>query len=360
MKPLKITIATGGTGGHIYPALALASALKNKGHLISFIGNDNKMEATLVPHANFDFYPIKNRGFFGNPIQKIVAIFAQIPPMLKSMQLLKRLQSDRVVVFGGYVSIPVGLAAALKGIPLFLHEQNAIAGLANKVLEPFAKAIAVSYPHSIHDFKTSKTKFLGNPRGALFEKQTNKEAFYSTLGLDSIKETVLLVMGSQGSETINEILKQLVNDESIRNYQMIVVVGKKHYEGFMQDVRINKNVCVVDTINQLEALSYVNLIVCRAGATTVSEIIAAQVPAIFIPSPYVVKNHQFKNIEPLIKQDAAWLLQEKDCSKESLLASINQALNDNQQYLLKQKNMQFFQTPNALSDFIEMIEQDNE
>lgn len=360
MKSLKITIATGGTGGHIYPALALASALKNKGHIVNFIGNDSKMEAILVPQANFDFYSIKNRGLVGNPIQKIVAIFAQILPTFKSMQLLKKLQTDRVVVFGGYISIPVGLAAALKGIPLFLHEQNAIAGLANKVLEPFAKAIAVSYPHSVHDFKASKTKFLGNPRGALFEKQTDKEAFFTHLGLDVTKKTVLLVMGSQGSETINEILKQLVNDDSKRDYQMIVVVGEKHYSEFVQNVNTKKGVAVVGTINQLEALSYVDLIVCRAGATTVSEVVAAQVPAIFVPSPYVVKNHQFKNIEPLIKQDAAWLLQEKDCNKENLLTAINQAFSDINQYLLKQKNMQMFQTPNALGDFVEMIEHNYE
>lgn len=354
MKNQKIIIATGGTGGHIYPAITLAKALQNKGHDVSFIGNKDKMEATLIPQHGFAFYSIVNRGLVGNPIQKIMAIVAQIKPMFNSKKILKQLHADKVVVFGGYVSIPVGFAAVLSKIPLILHEQNAIPGLANKILAPFAKAIAVSYPHSVSDFKHKNVQFTGNPRGSLMPPETDREAFFNAYKLSSEKKTVLFVMGSQGSETVNEVLKQYATSSKEMNYQIILVTGKNHYKDFISTVSSNDQLAIVDHIAQTEALHYVDAIVCRGGATTVSEVIGANIPALFIPSPYVVKNHQYENIKPLLQKDAAMMIKEQELTVELLKEKIDVLLSEKTSSTCKE-NMRIFATENACKDVLQLV-----
>lgn len=356
MKNKTIVIATGGTGGHIYPGITLADALKDKGYDVSFIGNKSKMEATLVPNAGYAFYGITNQGLVGNPIIKILRILAQVFPTISSIKHLQKIKPSRVVVFGGYVSIPVGIAAGLCRIPLFLHEQNAMAGLANKVLAPLAKGIAVCYPTTLDQFKNKKTYLIGNPRGSLFKKHDDKESYFETFNLNPQLETVLIVMGSQGSETINSQLKQFVPMLSEDSFQVILVTGKKHYADFIEGLDIPSSCAIVEHIDQLRALSYVDLMVCRAGATTVSEVIAAGVPAIFVPSPYVANNHQLKNVEALLHAEAALLLEEKDFTPDALLTTIHQVLDDEELQGSLIVNLQTLATPNATDRMIEMIE----
>lgn len=356
MKKRNIMVVTGGTGGHIYPALTLADALKSRGHEVAFIGNDHKMEADLVPAAGFKFYGIKNQGLVGNPLQKILILLAQIKPTLKSIKLLKQAQSEMVIGFGGYVSIPVGLAAAYLKLPLYLHEQNAISGTANRILQRFAQQVAVSYPTTINEFKAGKARFIGNPRGALFKPQNDAKGFFGDLNLDPNRFTILIVMGSQGSETINDYLKTMIPLVKDKAYQLIIVSGAKHYHEFMDDLDVPANVKIMEHINQLESLSYINGIVCRGGATTVSEVIAAQIPAIFIPSPYVVKNHQFKNIEPLIDAQAAYYVPEANLDAQVLVAELDRLFEDKLTYQRIKENIKAFQTPSAIDDFIALID----
>lgn len=356
MKNRSIVIATGGTGGHIYPGITLANALKEKGYKVSFIGNKNKMEASLVPQAGFSFYGITNQGLVGNPLVKVIRIISQIFPTIASIRYLRKIKPSRVVVFGGYVSIPVGLAAWLCRIPLYLHEQNSMAGLANKVLAPFAHGIAVCYSSTLSQFKNKNTVLIGNPRGSLFVKRDDKEVYFNEHHLNPHLQTVLIVMGSQGSETINNHLKTLVPMLRNESFQAILVTGSNHYQEFMNDLTIPKNCMIVEHIDQLRVLSYIDLIVCRAGATTVSEVIAAGVPAIFVPSPYVANNHQLVNVKALLDADAAILLEEKDFTPDSLLSAIRGVLNNEDTSKRLMNNITRLATPHATEALIEMIE----
>lgn len=356
MKNKNIVIATGGTGGHIYPGIALADALVAKGYTVSFIGNKTKMEATLIPQANYSFYGIHNQGLTGNLVVRLIRIVSQIIPTLASISLLRSIRPSAVVVFGGYVSIPVGLAAWLMRIPLFLHEQNAMAGLANKVLAPLAKGIAVCYPSTVNAFKNNNVQVLGNPRGSLFVKRMDKQAYFASINLNPDVFTVLIVMGSQGSETINATLKETIPSLSDEPFQVILVTGNKHYGSFIKELTIPKNIVILEHVDQLRVLSYIDCIVARAGATTVSEVIAAQVPAIFVPSPYVANNHQLKNVEALIAENAALLLEEKDFDADSLVTMIHKVYDDRQLQKQLSYNLQALATPHASENFIKMIE----
>lgn len=356
MKNKSIVIATGGTGGHIYPGITLADALKDKGYDVSFIGNKAKMESTLIPKAGFPFYGISNQGLVGNPLVKIVRIISQVFPTIASIKHLVKIKPSRVVVFGGYVSIPVGIAAWICRIPLFLHEQNAMAGLANKVLAPLSKGIAVCYPTTIKQFSNKRTYLIGNPRGSLYKQYNDKEAFLNTLNLKPTIATVLIVMGSQGSETINSHLKSFVPLLKNESLQVILVTGKKHYKSFVNDLDMPNNCAILEHIDQLRALSYVDVMVTRAGATTVSEVIAAEVPAIFVPSPYVANNHQLKNVEALLEAKACLLLEEKDFTSSTLLRTIHSILDNDKTKKTLSENLKALATPDATNKLIEMIE----
>lgn len=356
MKNKKTVIATGGTGGHIYPALTLADQLKVKTIDVAFIGNQNNMESTIVPAHGYDFYPIQNKGLTGSMLMKIWRMIAQIGPTIVCMRLLHKIKPDRVVVFGGYVSIPVGFAAFLSRIPLVLHEQNAIAGLANRVLAPFASKIAVSYFETVDQFPKKKVVLTGNPRGSIFKQYMEKESFLKDIGFKSDLPLVLIVMGSLGSETINEQLKAFVPMMNEGRFQVIIATGHKHYEDFTRNLQLNPFVHVTGQVNQIEALSYTDLVVCRGGATTVSEIIAAQMPAIFVPSPFVVKNHQYLNVKPLIDKDAGLLLLESDFTATTLYKKVVETL-DHQVLLQAIKaNLKTLTKVNAIDDLIDLIE----
>jgi UDP-N-acetylglucosamine--N-acetylmuramyl-(pentapeptide) pyrophosphoryl-undecaprenol N-acetylglucosamine transferase len=356
MKNKSIIIATGGTGGHIYPGITLADALRAKGYDVSFVGNKTKMEATLVPKAGFAFYSITNQGLTGTPLIKIVRVLSQIFPTITSIKHLRKIKPSSVVVFGGYVSIPVGLAAWICRIPLFLHEQNSIAGLANKVLAPFAKGIAVSYPSTQSAFKNKNIQFIGNPRGSLFIKHDDKASYFELLNLKVDIPTVLIVMGSQGSETINAHLKLFVPLLANESFQVILVTGTKHYQDFVAGLVIPNNCIILEHVDQLRVLSYIDLIVARAGATTISEVIASKVPAIFVPSPYVANNHQLKNVEALLEVDAALLLEEKDFTSDSLIHVIHKILDNETRRKQLSHHLESLATPHATEKMIEMIE----
>ncbi len=356
MKNNKIVIATGGTGGHIYPAIALAQQLKENQVEVSFIGNQQNMEATIVPKHGFAFYAIKNKGLNGSLLMKIWRMISQIGPTFVCMGLLRKVKPSRVIVFGGYVSIPVGLAAYFSRIPLILHEQNAIAGLANRVLAPFATKIAVSYDQTKNQFPIKKTVFTGNPRGTLFKQLTEKTLFLDKIGFTQDLPLVLIVMGSLGSETINEQLKALIPMTQKGKFQVLIATGIQHFEDFKQTVELNPYVYITGQVNQLEALSYTDLIVCRGGATTVSEIIASQMPAIFVPSPYVVKNHQFKNVEPLIEHEAGILLLEKDFKADVLYQLIIDTLNNDKLLQQIKSNLKPLMKVDAIDHIIDIIE----
>lgn len=322
---MKIVMATGGTGGHIYPALSLADYLRdNYNSEVVFVGNSNKMEANIIPSKGYKFIGINAQGLTGNIVNKLMAFSKTYLASFNCVKILKEERADIVVGFGGYVSYPVALAAKRLKIPFILHEQNSIPGKANLMLAKHSEKIVVCYPEAFKSFPKDKTLLLGNPRSTDVLKVKENRELLTEIGLDKDKKTVLIVMGSLGSETIAEVVKQSLEQLQDKEYQLIFVTGEKVYDKY-QSLKFS-NVAVVPYIDQMAYLKSIDLIIARGGATTASEILAAGIASIIIPSPYVANNHQYINATYLKDNNAAIIIEEKDLTADILVETIDTIL----------------------------------
>lgn len=348
----KIIIATGGTGGHIYPALALAQIWKEQqpDTEIVFIGNDDRMEAQIVPDAGYRFLPVHASGFTGSVMNKVKAVARMLRSATKIKGYLKEEKPDLLIGFGGYVTAPAAMAAKSLHIPFMLHEQNSIIGKANKLVAKDADGIVTCYQKAEDDFALPTTKLLGNPRATLAARVKKDEAYFSSLGLDPAKKTILIVMGSLGSSSVNELMKTALSkvDPSL---QIVYVCGKDN-AGALADFQGMDHVHAVGYVDALRLYGMLDGMVCRAGATTLAELTALGIPAVIIPSPYVAENHQFYNAKMLTDANAAVMLEEKDLNADSLCAAISQAFLDEDRRQTLKKNAQALGKPNAAYDIV--------
>ena len=327
---MKVVISAGGTGGHIYPALAIINKIKEKEPNSEFlyIGTHNRMEKDIIPERGI---PFKSIEMYGLNRKHLLKNFKTASALCKSYKKckkwIKEFNPDVVIGVGGYVTGPVIYAASKLGYPTFIHEQNSVPGKCNLFLSSKVTKIGISLPASKNDFPKDKTVFTGNPCGedALKVSPINKK----DIGLDEHKKLVLIVMGSLGSEKVNEYLVHTMNLFRGKDYEVMFVTGKNNYEEISKQ-SFPKNVHVVPYIDGLTRLmKKTDLMVSRAGASTLSEIIALKVPSILIPSPYVTNNHQYKNAMDLIKRNAAVLLEEKDLQGDTLVRQIDILMRDN-------------------------------
>ena len=327
---MKVVISAGGTGGHIYPALAIINKIKEKEPNSEFlyIGTHNRMEKDIIPERGI---PFKSIEIYGLNRKHLLKNFKTASALCKSYKKckkwIKEFNPDVVIGVGGYVTGPVIYAASKLGYPTFIHEQNSVPGKCNLFLSSKVTKIGISLPASKNDFPKDKTIFTGNPCGedALKVSPINKK----DLGLNEHKKLVLIVMGSLGSEKVNEYLVHTMNLFRGKDYEVMFVTGKNNYEEISKQ-SFPKNVNVVPYIDGLTRLmKKTDLMVSRAGASTLSEIIALKVPSILIPSPYVTNNHQYKNAMDLIKRNAAVLLEEKDLQGDTLVRQIDILMRDN-------------------------------
>ena len=327
---MKVVISAGGTGGHIYPALAIINKIKEKEPNSEFlyIGTHNRMEKDIIPERGI---PFKSIEIYGLNRKHLLKNFKTASALCKSYKKckkwIKEFNPDVVIGVGGYVTGPVIYAASKLGYPTFIHEQNSVPGKCNLFLSSKVTKIGISLPASKNDFPKDKTVFTGNPCGedALKVSPINKK----DIGLDEHKKLVLIVMGSLGSEKVNEYLVHTMNLFRGKDYEVMFVTGKNNYEEISKQ-SFPKNVHVVPYIDGLTRLmKKTDLMVSRAGASTLSEIIALKVPSILIPSPYVTNNHQYKNAMDLIKRNAAVLLEEKDLQGDTLVRQIDILMRDN-------------------------------
>lgn len=328
---MKLLIVTGGTGGHIYPALALADSAKEKYQDLDilFIGNDDRMEARIIPEAGYAFTSLHARGLNGSIAGKAKAIALMMKAYRGALRIIDKFQPDVVIGFGGYVSAPVMLAAHHRHIPSMIHEQNSVVGVSNRLVSKYMDAIVICYERLFETFDRSKTRLLGNPRASSARKVKFNPTYYQTLGLDAHKPLILVVMGSLGSTSINEIMCEALPNVNTK-YQILFVTGKNNYNDVVKQMKKQSNIHVVDYVNQLEIMEKVDLIICRAGATTAAEITALGTPGIIIPSPYVANNHQFYNASVLAEHKAAFMIEEKDLNSENLNKKIELVMgNDN-------------------------------
>lgn len=320
---MRLLIVTGGTGGHIYPALALADAAKKryKDIDILFVGNDDRMEASEVPAHGYAFRPLHACGLSGSIFHKAKAVALMMNCYRRTRPILKEFQPDIVIGFGGYVSAPVMLAAHAQHIPTMIHEQNSIVGVSNKMVADKMDAIVICYEKCFEEFGRERTRLLGNPRATNAVHAEFDKNYFLSLGLKLDKPLILVVMGSLGSTSINEIMKDALPQVSDA-YQILFVTGKNNYQEISHQVK-KDNIVVVDYVKQLDIMAHVDLIICRAGATTAAEITALGTPSILIPSPYVAHNHQYYNASVLVDEKAAFMIEEKDLNAEILKKKIN-------------------------------------
>lgn len=326
---MRVIISAGGTGGHIYPALAIINKIKEEepNSKFLYIGTHNRMEKDIVPKYNIPFKSIEIYGFNRKNIFKnFKTIKCLIKAKKECKKIIREFNPDIVIGVGGYVTVPVISAAHALKIKTFIHEQNSVAGKANLSLARNVDLIGVSFKSSLNEFPKNKTIFTGNPCGdnALASEKVLKSEF----GLDDSKKLVLIVMGSLGSSKINEYIKDSINQFKGKEYSVLYVTGVSSYDETIKN-NLPSNVKVVKYIeNMSRILKNTDLIVTRAGASTLSEIIALNIPSILIPSPYVPNNHQYKNALDLVNNEAGILIEEKDLKNNILVNNIDNLIND--------------------------------
>ena len=354
---MRILIATGGTGGHIYPALALADAARSRYEdcEILFVGNKNRMESKEIPQHGYRFIGLEASGLSGNILNKLKALGQMSTSYVKALKIVKDFKPDIAIGFGGYVSAPVMMAAHTRKVKTMLHEQNSIVGKANKLCMKFADAIVICYEKCFDECDRSKTRLLGNPRASIVKKHPFDQEYYNSLNLDPSKPLLLVVMGSLGSTSVNEAMIQALPEIDSKN-QILFVCGRGNYETVSKAMK-RDNIKVVEYVDQLAILEKVDCIICRAGATTAAEITAYGIPRILIPSPYVANNHQFYNASVLVEKKCAFMIEEKDLNANTLFEKVSRILKNERLKNEMKKNARAAGFPNASDDMLDWIEE---
>ena len=350
---MKIAIVAGGTGGHIYPALTLAEALQNRGHEITFIGSNDRMEKDVIPQNGFVYIGLDVVTTRGSIIQKIKSILSIVKAYFRCLKLLKGY--DLAIGFGNYISIPVMMAAVKLKIKTIIHEQNSFVGRANRMLDRKVDLIIGCYEENKKQFANPNIRILGNPQSSKAYNLEKDPKVIEELGLDPSKKTVVIFMGSLGSSSVNEKLLDYFKllDGS---YQVVFATGASHYEKMLSEVKQNDYLKVFERIDGVNVMNNADLLICRAGATTLSEICAIGIPSILIPSPYVPNNHQYYNGKALVDKDAAVMIEEKDLSGDKLNDTVNALINDDERLKEISANALKLGNPEVLNDIINEVE----
>ena len=347
---MRVIVTAGGTGGHIYPALAMINKIKEMEPNSEFlyIGTHNRMEKDIIPKYNIPFEMLEIYGFNRKKLLKNFKVFkCLMKSKKKCKKLIKDFNPDIVLGFGGYVTAPVISVAHKLGYKTLIHEQNSIPGMSNKYLMKKVDKICVSLKSSLDAFPKEKVVFTGNPCG---EDAIRKEAIdKNELGLSKDKKLVLIVMGSLGASTINDYIVSIKDKFKNKNYEVLFVTGRNDYDNIVKN-KFPDNVKVVPYVDGLtRIMKNTDIIVTRAGASTLSEIIALNLPSILIPSPYVPNNHQFKNAMDLVKNQAGILIEEKDLKGDILLDKIDELFNSPIKYSELKKNLDKLKIDNSAS-----------
>ncbi|MFT6984522.1 MAG: UDP-N-acetylglucosamine--N-acetylmuramyl-(pentapeptide) pyrophosphoryl-undecaprenol N-acetylglucosamine transferase [Psychromonas sp.] len=314
MKKYKtLLVMAGGTGGHVFPGLAVADKLKAQGWKISWLGTADRMEAQLVPEHGYDIDFIDIAGVRGNGLKRLlVAPFRVVKSIIQARAVLKKRNVDLVLGMGGFASGPGGIAAWTLRIPVILHEQNAAAGLTNRILSFFAKKVLMGFAGS---FQSEKAVLVGNPVREQLLTLVEK-----IISPENAPLNLLVIGGSSGAQVLNELLPKVLSHFDKSQIKVRHQSGKGHLQALQQAYQqANLEVDVQEFISDMrDAYSWADLVICRAGALTVSEIAAVGLPAIFVPLPHAVDDHQTKNAEQLIKIEAAVLIPQKQLNEHKL------------------------------------------
>ena len=337
----RIIIAGGGTGGHIFPAIAVANALKkaDPGIEILFIGAKGKMEMEKVPQAGYKIEGLDIAGFNRSSLIKNIGLpFKVIKSIMQVRKIIADFRPDAVLGVGGYSSYPVLRVAQAKGIPTFIHESNSFAGKSNQLLGKKATRIFAGTAGMDKFFPASKIVFTGNPvRSAIANMVTSKQQGLDFFSLASTHPVVLVVGGSLGAKTINESIDAGLDQLLSAQLQVIWQTGKPYVEQARQRTAGKPGVWVNDFITQMEyAYAAADIVVARAGAMTVAELCVVKKPVVFVPYPFAAEDHQTVNAMELVKRNAALMIRDGEAKEQLVPMVIALANNTAQQETLKQ------------------------
>ncbi|WP_448565668.1 undecaprenyldiphospho-muramoylpentapeptide beta-N-acetylglucosaminyltransferase [Thalassotalea ganghwensis] len=321
-KSPTLLVMAGGTGGHIFPGIAVAEYLQQQGWNIHWLGTSKRMEATIVPEHGFEISFINIVGLRNKSWRELIKFpFKLMQSVIQSMRVVYKVKPDVVLGMGGYASAPGGFAAWLMSKPLVLHEQNAVAGMSNRFLARLASQVLSAFPGA---FKGNiNYQVVGNP---LRKKITEIENVIPSQ--PSTTKRVLVVGGSLGAQVLNTVVPQTVNQIKVQNLNVWHQTGKGNKEAVLasyQSYGLDKEqIKVSEFIDDMaQAYLWADVVICRAGALTVSELAMAGKPAVFIPLPHAVDDHQTKNAEYLVAKGAAKLIAQKDFTGTTLAQTLN-------------------------------------
>ena len=340
---MRVIISAAGTGGHINPGIAIANKIKEKepNSEIIFVGTDRGLENDLVPRAGYELKHINAYGFdrtisFDN-IKKVYQTFHSIK---EAKKIIEQFKPDVIIGTGGYICVPVGLAAKKKKVPVILHESNAFPGVAVKMLSNKASKVLVGFEDAKARLpKAKQVVVTGTPTKVKKIKisDTRKQELLKENKLNNNKPIVLFFGGSQGAKSINNSLLEIISKKQNQNYQILWAAGPAQYEKIKNDLKEKhsieidniENVSIVPYIyNMEEIMNIVDLVVCRSGAMTITEIANVGVPAIFIPFPFATENHQEYNAKVLQKVGAAKIILDKNLTANELNSTIANLVRD--------------------------------
>lgn len=333
---MRLIVSAGGTGGHIYPALATIDALKKQepNSEILYVGSQRGLEKNIVPQKGIAFKALEIQGFKRKlSWDNVKTMYLFLKAVKDAKKILKEFKPDVVVGLGGYVSGAVVYAAQGMGIPTVIHEQNSVVGLTNKFLSRYVDKIGIAFEAARLQFPKEKVTFVGNPR-AQEVARVRSHFNWSEYGLKNNKPTLLIFGGSQGALKINQATIDAIPEFNKRKYQVVFVTGQKRYDGVIKQlnqghVLVGENVVIKPYIgNMPEIMPKVSIILGRAGATSIAEITALGVPSILVPSPYVTADHQTKNAESLVKAGAAEMITEADLNSDTLLSVVDNLMSE--------------------------------
>lgn len=343
---MKILFASGGTGGHVYPALAMADYImqQDETNECIFVGSSTRIEKDIIEKTQYRFIGLDIPSVYSF-ITRVRLTFKLPIAYLKAIALLKKEGVDVVFGTGGFISYPVVKAAQKLKIPTILHEQNAILGKANAKLLGNANAMVTCYDDVIKGSEPNKVFFYGNPRATQVSQMKP---------LDNFDYDVLIFMGSQGSSIIDDFILNNMDQFASQSFKILYICGQRYIKNYENTHIKNLEVKAYDD-KMLETMMKSRIIVCRAGATSLAELAVIGHPMILIPSPHVVDNHQYLNALQFYNKGACQMIVESDLSPTHLITSIESILNDVQQQETMRQNLKSFAKPTAAHDIYDII-----
>ena len=334
----RVIVSGGGTGGHIFPAISIANAVKERwpNAEILFVGAESRMEMERVPAAGYKIIGLPVAGFDRkNLLKNIPVVFKLLKSVRMAKKIVKDFKPDIAVGVGGYASGPILKAASSCGVPTLIQEQNSYAGVTNKMLAEKASRICVAYEGMERFFPKDKIVITGNPcRQDLVVSAENKKNGIEFFNLDPDKKTILMVGGSLGARTLNESIVGAFPEIAKSNVQVIWQCGKYYFNDMLKlksEGKIPANVQLLDFISRMDyAYSVADLIISRAGAGSISEFCLLEKPVVLVPSPNVAEDHQTRNAEALANKDAAIMISDAEAPAKLFETALALVDNDEQ------------------------------